>query len=337
MADAITVHCPSCETAFPVDPDKVPEGGVNARCSECADIFRVEEPTPATEAEPGTPDDFQTPEGLPGLDVAEPEASEVEAPEPGAEIPEVEEEEEDAEETEEEAFATDEGWATDYFSAPVTEETDEEEPAESGGMTAAGLPDLEETPEAEPEDVEPAETETGETEKDTLPRMEEPGIAGPELDIADVETAPFEGADVETEAAPEAAAPEGTEVEEDAETVDVEEDVTGIGAESGAIEREGVEEEEETATEPRRPTFGNRSPEEKAQRLARVLVSDMITYNPNMYETALARGTLKEDFAEEIEKSWEEYVEQVGEELATSTSHWTDALNDILAKGEETF
>lgn len=86
-----------------------------------------------------------------------------------------------------------------------------------------------------------------------------------------------------------------------------------------------------------RPRFGQRTPEEKAQRLARVLVSDMITYNPELYETALERGTLKEDFEEEIEKSWEEYVEQVGRELATSTSYWRDALNEILARGEDVF
>ena len=42
----ITVTCPSCSSAFPVDPAKIPEGGVNARCSSCGDIFRVEKPAP---------------------------------------------------------------------------------------------------------------------------------------------------------------------------------------------------------------------------------------------------------------------------------------------------
>ena len=40
----ITVTCPSCSSSFPVDPAKIPEGGVNARCTLCADIFRVEKP-----------------------------------------------------------------------------------------------------------------------------------------------------------------------------------------------------------------------------------------------------------------------------------------------------
>lgn len=104
-----------------------------------------------------------------------------------------------------------------------------------------------------------------------------------------------------------------------------------VPEEDSALAERGTEEDAP------RPRFGQRTPEEKAQRLARVLVSDMITYNPQLYETALERGTLKEDFEEEIEKSWEEYVEQVGRELATSTSYWRDALNEILARGEDVF
>ncbi|HSR41176.1 MAG TPA: hypothetical protein VLL48_03370, partial [Longimicrobiales bacterium] len=61
------------------------------------------------------------------------------------------------------------------------------------------------------------------------------------------------------------------------------------------------------------------------------------TYNAQLYQTALAQGTLEEDFEDEIERSWEEYVEQVGQDLASSTSYWKDALNDILAKGEQIF
>ncbi len=83
--------------------------------------------------------------------------------------------------------------------------------------------------------------------------------------------------------------------------------------------------------------FGHQSPEEKARRLARVLVSDMIMYNPERHERALAAGTLKEDFDDEIRKSWKEYVDQVGEEIATRTTYWPEALNDVLAKGQQIF
>ncbi len=84
-------------------------------------------------------------------------------------------------------------------------------------------------------------------------------------------------------------------------------------------------------------TFGKRDPTDKARRLARVLVSDMIMYNPDRHDRALANGTLKRDFEDEIKKSWKEYVEQVGDEMANSNDFWTEALNDVLAKGQPIF
>jgi hypothetical protein len=84
-------------------------------------------------------------------------------------------------------------------------------------------------------------------------------------------------------------------------------------------------------------TFGKRDPKDKARRLARVLVSDMTMYNADRHQRALANGTLKQDFEDEIAKSWREYVEQVGEEMATQNPFWADALNDVLAKGQKIF
>ena len=83
--------------------------------------------------------------------------------------------------------------------------------------------------------------------------------------------------------------------------------------------------------------FGKRDPHEKASRLARVLVSDMITYNPERHTRAVEGNTIKEDFEDEIEKSWSEYVDQVGAEMAESTDYWKAALNEILAGGKEMF
>jgi len=88
---------------------------------------------------------------------------------------------------------------------------------------------------------------------------------------------------------------------------------------------------------PSGPLFGKRDPTEKAQRLARVLVSDIILYNPDRHHDATESGRVKEEFEEEIQKSWDEYVEQVGDEIANSTDFFTDALNEILAKGEKIF
>jgi hypothetical protein len=78
-------------------------------------------------------------------------------------------------------------------------------------------------------------------------------------------------------------------------------------------------------------------PQVKARRLARALISDMISYHPAKRAQGLKDGTLKQGFEEEIKKSYEEYVMQVGEALAKSTTHFTDALNEILAGGQKMF
>lgn len=83
--------------------------------------------------------------------------------------------------------------------------------------------------------------------------------------------------------------------------------------------------------------FGASDPASKARRLARALVSDIVTYHPDRRDTALRDGTLKREFKEEIKKSWEEYVQQVGQETAQGTTFFRDALNDILARGQRVF
>lgn len=83
--------------------------------------------------------------------------------------------------------------------------------------------------------------------------------------------------------------------------------------------------------------FLNNDPNQKARRLARALVSDMVAYQPDKQSEGLKDGTLKTLFREEVKKSYEEYVEQVGKEFAETTTHFTEALNDLLAKGEAIF
>jgi capsid protein len=78
-------------------------------------------------------------------------------------------------------------------------------------------------------------------------------------------------------------------------------------------------------------------PKQKARRLARALISDLVVYYPEKRQQGLRDGTLAQLFKEEIAKSWQEYVEQVGAELANSTPYWVDALNEILAGGESSF
>ncbi len=66
-------------------------------------------------------------------------------------------------------------------------------------------------------------------------------------------------------------------------------------------------------------------------------MSDLITYFPQKRDQGLREGTLKQLFKEEIQKSYEEYVGQIGKEFAEATTHFTDALNDILAGGQRIF
>jgi hypothetical protein len=78
-------------------------------------------------------------------------------------------------------------------------------------------------------------------------------------------------------------------------------------------------------------------PKQKARRLARALISDMLVYNPEKRVQGMRDGTIPQLFKDEIEKSWLEYVEQVGQELAQSTPFWNEALNELLAGGQKVF
>jgi hypothetical protein len=95
-----------------------------------------------------------------------------------------------------------------------------------------------------------------------------------------------------------------------------------------------------------RPSVGGKSPinpflandpNAKARRLARALISDLITYFPAKRDEGIRDGTLKELFKEEIKKSYQEYSDQIGKEFAESTDHFRNALNEILAGGNQVF
>ena len=75
----------------------------------------------------------------------------------------------------------------------------------------------------------------------------------------------------------------------------------------------------------------------ESRRLARALVSDIVAYFPQKREEGLRNGTLKQLFREEIKKSYEEYVDQMGKEFAETTTHFQDALNEVLAGGKKLF
>ena len=66
-------------------------------------------------------------------------------------------------------------------------------------------------------------------------------------------------------------------------------------------------------------------------------MSDIVVYHPERRTRSLRQGTLRQEFREEIRKSWDEYVAQVGEQLARGTPYFREALNEILAGGSAVF
>jgi hypothetical protein len=83
--------------------------------------------------------------------------------------------------------------------------------------------------------------------------------------------------------------------------------------------------------------FLSKDPSLRAKRLARALVSDIVAYHPAKHAEGLRDGTLKTLFRDEIKKSYEEYIDQVGREFADSKKYFEEALNDVLAGGRKLF
>jgi predicted Zn finger-like uncharacterized protein len=166
------------------------------------------------------------------------------------------------------------------------------------------------------------------TERPAEPAADVPAIWGsPETVPAARTAAPV--ADVP----PVPAAPSAAPMAPPPEPTPVAAPVTGAGTAPVAAAMPAAE------APPRRPVnpYLSNDPGQKARRLARALVSDLIAYHPQKREEGLRAGTLKQLFRDEIRKSWEEYVEQVGVQVAESTPHFQDALNDLLAGGRKVF
>ncbi len=290
----LAVECSACHTSFPVDPGKVPAGGVRARCSVCGGIFQVEDPTLDLTAELEHPEPTADRLGAASFPEAGPEPEF--SPEPWSGVAESEEVTETA------AGTVEDVWSPEDVS--TVEET-------------AGTEAVEESPEEAANMEESASAE-----------------ASPDFEQWNVDLVP------EQEATPSPEAVEAAEPEPEPTPTSAREDVWTVETEADWIVEEEVQEaapEAEPSPLPSAFQFGKRDPHEKARRLARVLVSDIITYNPERYLRALENDTLQEDFDEEIRKSWAEYVDQVGSDIARDTSYWKDALNDLLARGREVF
>ncbi len=75
----------------------------------------------------------------------------------------------------------------------------------------------------------------------------------------------------------------------------------------------------------------------KAQRLARSLAKDILLYHKDEVEIGRTKGNLIELLGDEIRRSWKFYKKQVGEDIINERNYFKEALNEIIAGGEEIF
>ena len=76
---------------------------------------------------------------------------------------------------------------------------------------------------------------------------------------------------------------------------------------------------------------------QRARRLARVLVSDIMVYNQESRDKALAEGNLVSMLAGEVSKAWELYKSKVDAVVLEGSDYFKDALNEILADGRKVY
>lgn len=307
----MNVSCPDCRSIFRVDPAKVPPTGVRARCSVCGGVITIPAPTGQT-----------TPSGEATRTPTPAERSSGAAPPT--------------------ASSAASGWDTPPYAAPArqtpappvqrpapalqppraaevtaTPRPSRPAPLDSGPVTATatppspsiGLPEFKSPPPVPPFTPRPAPgapvppftppTGTLPVSPFTPPTGSAPVSSPPPF----VPSAPARPAAARPPATPVGAPPAGQDV---------------------------------GARRPLNP-FLSKDPDQRSKRLARALVSDIITYHPAKHAEGLRDGTLKQLFREEIKKSFEEYIAQVGQPLAEGTTYFQEALNEVLAAGKRIF
>lgn len=295
----MNLHCPACGTLYRVDPERVPIAGVRTRCAQCQAVFPVgREGVQAQSAAAGGAMPFAAGHaGVAPPRMAGPPAASAAAPAP---IP---------------------GPATPastgpLFAAPVTAAPAPIQPAPAAAPVPPAAPAAAPAPSpAAPSGFAPAAGSPALAARPAPPQAAPPIAARPAPPQAAPPIAP-RPAPPPAPPSPAAAPPSAASTPAPARPT---------AAPAG------------TAGGRPKPVFGVQDPDTRAQRIARALVSDMVVYNGDRRDQSLAAGTLKGDFREEILKSWEEYVAQVGAEMAKKTPHFRDALNAILAKGNPVF
>ena len=296
----MNVSCPECRSVFRVDPTRIPATGVRARCSVCGGVIILG-------AGSSIEEEFGPPE-IPKAPALSVDAAMAAAPEEVAAALELEP-------------------ATPPASAPTPPQPVAIPPLPT---PVPAVPAAAPTPRRSLTPPRPAPAHTPQTARPPAPPSVRPAAFAPRVQpAASPVAAPRQPMAATTRAATPArplAPPMGFPPR----------------PASAPVQRAA------TQTPPPRPAsptpsrlpinpFLANDPNAKARRLSRALVSDLVTYFPQRRDEGLREGTLRELFREEIKKSYEEYVEQVGKEFADSTSHFQDALNEILAGGQKMF
>ena len=283
----MNVTCPNCATIYRVDPAKVPEAGVRARCAVCNAVFPVRR-----EAEAGRPADATMPAGAaPSAPPPAPRVDPVRAEPPRAEPPRAE----------------------PPKASPAR-------PPQAPSMPARSVEPAAAPPSPPPSAPPSAPSRPMAPQRPANPfaRPAAPSGGGAPPAAPTGPAAPVRPASPPPVAAP----PVAPAASKPAPTPVPAAPPARPAAPSGA--------------RPANP-FLSQDPTLKARRLARALISDMVVYHPGKRQEGLRDGNLKELFEEEIKKSWEEYAEQVGREVAESTAYFREALNEILAGGRQMF
>ncbi len=273
----MNVTCPNCATVYRVDPAKVPEAGVRARCAVCSAVFAVHREGVPTRPSAPTPAPAPVASGVsaPAHAAPPPPPTPAPAPVPARETIAPPRHEQIPQQPR----------RVEPVAEPVRTQPPRVEPARAEPPRPAAAPTAPKAPPSPPPAVPGGGPPRPAAPQPASPRPPAPAAPSPSM-------------------APPSAAPRPT-----------------------------------APAAPARPVnpFLSQDPALKARRLARALISDMVVYHPAKRQEGLRDGNLKELFEEEIKKSWEEYADQVGRDVADTTNYFREALNEILAGGRQIF
>jgi predicted Zn finger-like uncharacterized protein len=303
----MNVSCPECSTVFRVDPAKVPAAGVRARCSTCSGVITI--------AAPATAQSASQPVSDPIGDAFAPRR-----PTPSPFVPQqpagrtTPAQARPASRTPAAAPRVPTPVVQPRVPTPVTAPrvpTPVAAPRVQTPVTAPRVP----TPPVNPRVTTPPRSSP--TLGASLPPLRatpqrtpwQPAAAIPAMPPAPVSVPPF---------TPPSAPPVVAPVTEAASA-------SSVASTPLAGDRRPIN------------PFLARDPGLRAKRLARALVSDMVAYYPAKHSEGLEKGTLKELFRDEIKKSYDEYVAQVGSDFARTTTHFQESLNEVLGAGKKIF